>query len=66
MNARTAGPGVTQLCERTRQLLVTTARTQSVDASVKRERVIRELRFAAQRRGAAGTASPSHRQIATR
>lgn len=65
MSPRTASPSVAQLCERTRQLIAT-ARTQSVDASVKRERVIRELRFAAQRRSVAGSASPSHRQIATR
>ncbi|HEX4117132.1 MAG TPA: hypothetical protein VHY18_14780 [Solirubrobacteraceae bacterium] len=65
MSARTAGPSVTQLCERTRQLLVSTARTQSVDASVKRELVIRELRFAAERRGVARVTSPSQRQIAT-
>ena len=65
MSTRTANPSVARLYERTRQLIAT-ARTRSVDASVKRERVIRELRFVAQRRGAAGTASPGHRQIANR
>jgi hypothetical protein len=65
MSARTASPSVSQLCERTRQLIAT-ARTQSVDARAKRERVIRELRFAAQRRGGARTASLGHGQIATR
>ncbi|HEY3759123.1 MAG TPA: hypothetical protein VGL37_05140 [Solirubrobacteraceae bacterium] len=65
MSTRTAGPSVPQLYERTRQLIAT-ARTQSVETSVKRERVIRELRFAAQRRGGAGTPSPGHRQIAAR
>lgn len=65
MSARTAGPNVTRLYERTRQLIAS-ARTQSAGAGVKRERVIRELRFAANRRGNTGTASPSHRQIATR
>jgi hypothetical protein len=65
MSTRAASPSVTQLCERTRQLIAT-ARAQTVDASVKRERVIRELRFAAQSRGVTGTASPGHRQIANR
>jgi hypothetical protein len=65
MSTRAASPSVTQLCERTRRLIAT-AHTQRVDAGVKRERVIRELRFAAQSRGGAGTASPGHRQIATR
>jgi hypothetical protein len=65
MSTRTASPSVTQLCERTRQLIAT-ARMQSVDASVKRERVIREFRFTAQRRGSTGTASPGDGQIATR
>jgi hypothetical protein len=65
MSASTANPSVTQLCERTRQLLAR-ARTRSVDASINRERVVRELRFAAQCRGGAGTASPGRRQIAAR
>jgi hypothetical protein len=65
MSARTTSPSITQLCERTRQLTAT-ARAQSVEASVKRERAIRELRFAAQRCGAARAASPGHRQIVIR
>jgi hypothetical protein len=65
MSARTASPSVTQLCERTRRLIAS-ARTPNADASLKRERVIRELRFTAQRRGTAGSAMQAHRQIASR
>jgi hypothetical protein len=63
MSARTAGPSVTQLCERTCQLIAS-ARMQSAGPSVKREQVIRELRSAAQRRRVA--AAQGHRQIASR
>jgi hypothetical protein len=64
MSTRT-GPSVAQLCERTRRLFAST-RKQSAVTSVNREQVIRELRFAAQRRRVTGAASQSDRQIATR
>jgi hypothetical protein len=47
MTIETASPTVARLCERTRQL-IGSARTQSV--SLKREHVIRELRFVGRRR----------------
>jgi hypothetical protein len=65
MSARTDSPSVAQLCERTRRLFAS-ARTQSAGVSIDREQVIRELRFAAQRRRVTGAASQSDRQIATR
>jgi hypothetical protein len=49
MITRTGGPNVAQFCERTRQL-IGSARVQSSRASLKREQVIRELRFVGRRR----------------
>lgn len=49
MKTRTRAPNVAQLCERTRQL-IGSARAQSARASLKREQVIRELRFVGRRR----------------
>ncbi|MGA9286167.1 MAG: hypothetical protein WBV85_12085 [Solirubrobacteraceae bacterium] len=49
MKTRTGPPNVAQLCERTRQL-IGSARAQSASASLKREQVIRELRFVGRRR----------------
>jgi len=49
MSTKTASPTVAQLCERTRQL-IGSARAQSAKASLKREQVIRELRFVGRRR----------------
>jgi hypothetical protein len=48
MSTRTASPTVAQLCERTRQL-IGSARAQSARVSLKREQVIRELRFVGRR-----------------
>jgi hypothetical protein len=48
MNIKTGGPNVAQLCERTR-LLIGSARTQSASARLKREQLIRELRFVGRR-----------------
>jgi hypothetical protein len=66
MSARTSSPSVAQLCEHTRRLIAG-ARTPGVGVGLKREQVIRELRFSAQRHGRAGAASQeAYRQIATR
>ncbi len=54
-----------KLCERTRRLIAS-ARTQRTSATLKRERVIRELRHTAERHGASSNASQAYRQIAIR
>jgi hypothetical protein len=65
MNTRTGGPNVAQLCERTRQL-IGSARAQSARANLRREQVIRELRFVGRRHTVADPAAHVPPRIVSR